>query len=57
MTKDCKECIRSRLVLSENGYRACCTLSYRDSKKCLENDRSKFEGNRLFLMCNKEADK
>lgn len=54
MSKDCKECINSRLILSENGYRACCTLSYKASKKCLENNKCKFKGNRLFLMCNKE---
>lgn len=54
MTKDCKECMNSRLIISENGYKACCTLSYRASKKCLENDKSKFEGLRLFLMRNDE---
>lgn len=54
MSKDCKECINSRLILSENGYKACCTLSYKASKKCLENNKCKFKGNRLFLMCSKE---
>lgn len=57
MDKDCKECINSRLILSENGYKACCTLSYKASKKCLINDKCNFEGNRLFLMCsNKEEE-
>ena len=47
---DCKECLNSRLVVSENGYKAICTLSPSESKKCLLNNKSKFEGNQLYLM-------
>ena len=48
--KDCKECLNSRLVISENGYKPICTLSYRESNKCLLNDKCKFEANQLYLM-------
>ena len=47
---DCKECINSRLVVSEDGYKAICTLSFRESKKCLLHNKCKFEGNQLYLM-------
>lgn len=49
--KNCKECINSRLVVSENGYHAICTLSDDDVYDCLSNGRSRFEGNPLYLMC------
>lgn len=50
--KNCKECINSRLVVSENGYHAVCTLSDdADVYDCLSNDKSRFEGNPLYLMC------
>ena len=48
--KDCKECLNSRLVISENGYKAICTLSARESNNCLLNYKCKFEGNPLYLM-------
>ena len=34
----------------ENGYKAICTLSSRESKKCLLNNKCKFEANQLYLM-------
>lgn len=45
------ECLYSRLVVSENGYKATCTLSDREVRDCLSNDKSRFEGNQLYLMC------
>lgn len=50
MHNDCKECLNSRLVVSENGYKAICTLSSIEAKKCLLNNKCKFEGNQLYLM-------
>ena len=49
--KNCEECINSRLVVSENGYHAVCTLSSDDAYDCLTNNQSKFNGNKLYLMC------
>lgn len=49
--KNCEKCINSRLVVSENGYHAACTLSDEDLYDCLSNNLSKFEGNPLYLMC------
>lgn len=49
MCEDCKECLNSRLVVSENGYKAICTLSARKSNECLLNNKCKFEGNPLYL--------
>ena len=43
--KNCEECIYSRLVVSENGYHAVCTLSDDDIYDCLSNGKSRFEGN------------
>lgn len=54
--KNCKECIYSRLAISENGYHAICTLSDDDVHDCLSNDRSRFEGNQLYLMCGGKQD-
>ena len=54
--KDCRECLNSRIIVSENGYKAICTLSEEESYKCLFNDKSKFEGNLLFLMIKKEEE-
>lgn len=53
---DCKECLNSRLVVSENGYKAICTLSAKESKKCLLNGKCKFEGNQLYLMIKRDAE-
>ena len=47
---DCKECLYSRLIVSENGYKAICTLGTDNSTKCLLNNKCKFEGNPLYLM-------
>ncbi len=47
--RNCKECINSRLVVSENGYHAVCNLSDYDAYDCLSNNQSKFEGNPLYL--------
>lgn len=49
--KDCKECLNSRLVVSENGYHPICTLHEEDMMDCLLNKKQKFEGNPLYLMC------
>lgn len=49
--RNCKECLNSRLVVSENGYHPICTLSDDDVYDCLSNNRSKFVGNPLYLMC------
>ncbi len=51
MYNDCRECLNSRLVISEDGYKAICTLSTKESNDCLSNNRSRFEGNQLYLMC------
>ena len=51
MNKDCKECLNSRSVVSGNGYKAICTLSNKEVRDCLSNDKSRFEGNQLYLMC------
>lgn len=52
--RDCRECLNSRIIVSENGYKAICTLSEEESKECLFNGKSKFEGNPLYLMIKKE---
>lgn len=51
--KSCKECIYSRIVMPKNPEcipEAVCTLSDDKFHVCLSNDRSKFEGNQLYLM-------
>lgn len=51
--KSCKECIYSKIVTPRNSYcvpEAVCTLSDEEFHDCLFNDRSKFEGNQLYLM-------
>lgn len=45
--KKCTECINSRLVVSENGYHAICTLPESDSTDCVIQEGTKFEGNPL----------
>ena len=57
MDKDCKECLNSRLIVSENGYKAICTLSARKAKYCLFNNKCNFEGSLLYLMCTEEIEK
>ena len=54
MDKDCKECLNSRLIVSENGYEAICTLSIKKSKICLFNDKCYFKGSLLYLMTRPE---
>ena len=54
MDKDCKECLNSRLIITENGYEAICTLSARKANDCLFNNKYNFEGNRLYLMTRPE---
>lgn len=52
--KNCKECIYSRIIYPKNpecALEAVCTLSDKEFHECLSNDRSKFEGNQLYLMC------
>lgn len=51
--KSCKECIYSKIVTPKNPVcvpEAVCTLSDEEFHDCLSNDRSKFEGNQLYLM-------
>lgn len=47
---DCRECLHSILVTSENGYKAICTLNTKESNSCLFNNKCNFEGNPLYLM-------
>ena len=52
--KNCKECTYSKLVYPKNPEcipEAVCTLSDKEFHDCLSNDKSKFEGNQLYLMC------
>lgn len=46
MSKNCKECINSRLILSENGWHAVCTLP---TDEGLSRDCEYFENNELYL--------
>lgn len=51
--KNCKECIHSKMIYPRN--REClpeevCTLSDEEFHNCLFNDKSRFEGNQLYLM-------
>ena len=51
--KNCKQCIYSKIVHPRNPEcisEAICTLSDEEFHDCLSNDRSKFEGNLLYLM-------
>ena len=43
--KDCKDCIKSRFIISENGYIPICTLSDSYAFECISNNKSKFIGN------------
>lgn len=50
--KSCKECIYSKIVIPKNPEcipEAVCILSDEEFHDCLSNDRSKFEGNQLYL--------
>lgn len=52
--KNCKECIYSRTITPKNPYcrlEVVCTLSDEEFHDCLFNNRSRFEGNQLYLMC------
>lgn len=52
--KNCKECIYSKIVVPKNlkcPPEIVCTLSDEEFHNCLFNDRSKFIGNQLYLMC------
>lgn len=52
--KTCKECMNSKLVHPKNPEcipEAVCTLSDEEFHDCLSNDKSRFEGNLLYLMC------
>ena len=52
--KNCKECIHSMMIYSRNLEcipEAICTLSNEEFHDCLSNDKSRFEGNQLYLMC------
>ena len=40
--KDCKECLNSRLIVSENGYNAICTLNSKQSYECLSSNKCNF---------------
>ena len=40
--KECEDCINSRLVVSENGYHAICTLPEKDMTDCMYNDKMQF---------------
>ena len=57
--KNCKECIYSKVVVPKNPEcvpEAVCTLSDDEFHTCLSNDRSRFEGNQLYLMCGGNQD-
>lgn len=57
--KTCKECMNSKLVHPKNPEctpEAVCTLSDEEFHDCLSNDRSRFEGNQLYLMCRGNQD-
>lgn len=47
--RNCKECLKSRLIISENGYIPICTLPEREAVECISNNKSKFIGNDLYL--------
>lgn len=52
--KDCKECIYSKIITPKNPDcipEVVCTLSDKEFRDCLSNDKSRFEGNPLYLMC------
>ena len=53
MCKDCKECLNSRLIVSENGYKAICALSVKESNNCLRNDKCKFKVDPIYPMIKK----
>ena len=53
--RNCKECLNSRLILSENGWHAICTLPQRKALDCLANG-SKFLPNPLYLKCKEKKE-
>ena len=40
--KDCEKCIRSRLIISENGYHSVCCLSQQKAIDCMTGKKSQF---------------
>lgn len=57
--KNCKECIYSKVVHPKNlecAPEAVCTLSDKEFHDSLSNNRSRFEGNQLYLMCGGNQD-
>ena len=52
--RDCKECLKSRLAISENGYIPICTLLEREALECISNNKCKFLGNDLYLRLKRD---
>ena len=55
--RNCKECIHSKIIIPKNPDcipAAVCALSDKEFHDCLSNDKSRFEGNPLYLMCGGE---
>lgn len=40
----CEECLRSRIIVSENGYHAVCCLAQKKAMNCMTGVRSYFIG-------------
>lgn len=40
--KKCEECLNSRLIVSENGYKTACCLSQKKSINCMTGKKSQF---------------
>jgi hypothetical protein len=40
--KKCEECLRSRMIVSENGYHAVCCLSQKKAMDCIMGKKSYF---------------
>lgn len=51
----CEKCLNSRLILSENGWHAICTLSQGEVLDCFANG-SKFLPSGLYLKCEEKKE-
>lgn len=49
MCNNCNDCLNSRMILSENGYKVICCLSDKKAVDCVLSDYNKYYVTRFML--------
>ena len=49
MYNNCNDCLNSRMILSENGYKVICCLSNKKAADCILSDYNKYYVTRFML--------